>query len=513
MGCCNSNLHKSNHIEILVEERLIEAAEKQLFFTNKKVEDLLSSIEAIDFSLDHSNFPTLCNHFHIQSSSPSGVFLHNLIQQKLLTVRVLRHLSIILSGLKSFDKFSLIFSLDKKVFLNTIQEILRLSIEVIPNNLENLEKSALAYVESLKPVAEEYIKELRRLSIEEIKDKIHELDINSKDLRIKMYFDLQNLKRTELLDSKLVNLGHQYSEMVYEKSVKDKICEEKNYEGIEEGKVDVGEFLDEKNGEETGKNEEFEEKIEENAENLEEKVEEIEENDKKSDENDKKIEVNYEKIEENYEKIEGLENNSDKTKENHKETEESHQKEPKIPTDSDSSYIKKIPESPDHLSLTEDSLIMPISDQSQEKIQIPIEENLLEDPKSEETDLNDPVPIPVSTNSPKKEENKVESKIPIRKSSGLAAKLKATQALIRSSTLGEKDSNEIKIGLSNSHKNIAFDKIKKGIKTGYSKEEFSVSSPILVDPDLAESSLLRSAQGKINSPSKNSKIGFIRGKK
>lgn len=480
MGCCNSNLRKTNHIDIPVEERMIEASERSLLFNNKKVEDLLGLIESISFNLDFANFQSLCSHFGVQPLSSSGVFFRNLIQNKLLSTRMLRHLAIILSGLKSIDKVPLIFSLDKKIFLNSIQDLLFLAIEVVPNNLEGLEKSALLYAGSLKPVVEEYLKELRRLSIEDIKEKVEELEISSKDLRIKMYFDLQNLRASSSLDAKFE--GFQ------------KINEES------EVKVEKKEDFIEENIEKTENKAENFQEVEEKGENFEEKSE--------------NFEVIKEKSEEIEEKVEKIEETS--------KTEN--------PKDSESSYIEKIPESSENLSLGDDSFIIPITLSSHEKLQ-----DLLEDPKPEDL-LVDPTPevYPPSENpsdkyleeqkhsenpqkiltNPESEEKKIESKIPVRKSSGLAAKLKATQAFIRSSTLGSNEvvSGDIKIGLSSSQKNITFDKIKKGFKT---HEEVSFNSAISLEPSLSESSLLRSVQGqtKLNSPHRDSKIGSIKGRK
>jgi hypothetical protein len=107
------------------------------------------------------------------------------------------------------------------------------------------------------------------------------------------------------------------------------------------------------------------------------------------------------------------------------------------------------------------------------------------------------------------------SKIPMRMSSGLASKLKATQAFIRSNTLGKEKSSNINIGYSSSYKQLGLAKMK------LSGEAVSAHSAIPLESSLSESSLLRSSfrsrveEGKNEkeTPHKESKIGVSRLKK
>lgn len=192
MGCCGSNTSKLSYPEILPEERTIEAQEKLLVFSQRKLVDLLYLIEKIDYKLDIYHFSHLCYHFKVQPSSPTEYFLSNLIKKGLLDSHLLRNISILLSEADSNTKVSLIFSHDKKIFINNIKNLLMTAIEVIPNNIENVESCVIKYSQNLRMVAEKYINELHRINIVDIMAQVENNNISSKDLRIKMHYDMKN---------------------------------------------------------------------------------------------------------------------------------------------------------------------------------------------------------------------------------------------------------------------------------------------------------------------------------
>jgi hypothetical protein len=97
-----------------------------------------------------------------------------------------------LCEVSSIPKIELFESTDKKVFIGNIEKLLNTSIDVIPKHLPGIDGAALGYTESLKTVAKNYVQELRKLSIREIKEKIKQIQITSKEIRVKMFYDLKS---------------------------------------------------------------------------------------------------------------------------------------------------------------------------------------------------------------------------------------------------------------------------------------------------------------------------------
>lgn len=524
MGCNNSNLRRPSTTNITAEERILQSHERNLFFSNKKLEDLLSSIESISFPLDQSNFPALCEVFKIPPSSPSGHFFHNLLEKKQLTSRVLRHLTILLSESRKLDKMSLISSLDKKSFLSIISDLLHLSIEVIPQNIENIDRSVIIYTQSLKPIADDYMNELKKLSVEEIESRIQQLLIFSRELRYKMYVDLLHSKMTDGFDSKLDTFHVNSDEKLkvdaelddfHEKIEEEVKVIEKNQELETEIKVEV--VLEDLLTADSNKVHEKELKSED-----------------KDDENESSESISSEAAQEVVE-VEVEEKSQSENNEFIKVAEEVDEKKAEVED--------KIPEVSEEANLVDESLLLPLNDSD---IKTTLSSDLiLEDPKPEpepveegkaegkvvdEFDtklLGDPKPETVEEHFPeemksedsslnKSNDSETKSKIPMRMSSGLASKLKLVQPFIRSSTMGkEPGPSNINIALSSSHKVLTFSKSK------LSGDAVSAHSAIPLESSLSESSLLRSSlkpkseeeKPQLKQEAVQSKIGVLKGKK
>ena len=521
MGCNNSNLRRPSTTNITAEERILQSHERNLCFSNRKLEDLLSLIESISFPLDQSNFSALCEVFKIPPSSPSSHFFHNLLEKKQLTSRVLRHLTILLSESRKIDKMSLISSLDKKSFLSIISDLLHLSIEVIPQNIENIDRSVLIYTQSLKPIADDYMNELKKLSVEEIQLRIQQLLIFSRELRYKMYVDLLHSKMTEGFDSKL-DTFHAHSDEKFQVGAEVNDFHEKIEEEVK---------VVEKNHEiETEIKDErvLEDLLTADSNKLHEK--EVKNEDKNDDDNDSSESISSEAVQEVVEEKSESENT-----EFIKVTDEIDNKEVEVED--------KIPDLSEEGNLVDESLLLPLND-SEIKTTLSLD-LILEDPKPEpelvdelkaeakvdhEFDTNllcDLKPVTVEAHLQeemktddsslnKSNDSETKSKIPMRMSSGLASKLKLVQPFMRSSTMGkEPGPSNINIALSSSQKVMTFTKSK------LSGDTISAHAAIPLESSLSESSLLRSSlkskpeEDKRESKQEviQSKIGVLKNKK
>ncbi|OMJ73486.1 hypothetical protein SteCoe_27819 [Stentor coeruleus] len=193
MGCCTSNIRNLGNSELPVEEREIQLAEKKLMFSHKKLDELMMQTHKIDFNFDILHLSNLCDLYKVLPNSPTGKFFENLLRKKCLDNVQLRYLFILLCEITDVPKKTYVLSDDKRSCLAAVQELLNTALEVIPNNLEGLGPGVFKYITSLKAVADAYITELSKLSLNEIKRKICESEISAKELRIKMFFGLKNL--------------------------------------------------------------------------------------------------------------------------------------------------------------------------------------------------------------------------------------------------------------------------------------------------------------------------------
>ena len=203
MGCCSSNLRTFEHSEITYEERIIQFFEQSLIFSQRKLDDLLSMIEEIDFCLDTKHLSQLFIVMKISETSATANFLQNLARNNQLSISILQNLSILLTTVHRIPKISLFFSEDKEQCIRNIKEILTIAIDLIPTNTENHENAILAYVNDLKTAADEYIKEINSYSIEKIREMVEGMQINSKDIRSKMYQDIKMKKHDGNFEEKL----------------------------------------------------------------------------------------------------------------------------------------------------------------------------------------------------------------------------------------------------------------------------------------------------------------------
>lgn len=202
MGCCNSNIRQTRYTEVVVEERIIQTAERQLFFSSRPLTDLVSTIESLS-NEDLLNLETLCDSFNIQLNSPSGAFLTNMSKKNYLSRGLLKNISILLSQADNHKKLELVLSRSHSYLIETVQDLLNISIDIIPQLLDGLEKSALLYAESLGPTAKQYVQYLEGLSVEQIKKQLEIMSVSSKDIRVKLYLDLESSRGNSVLDSKL----------------------------------------------------------------------------------------------------------------------------------------------------------------------------------------------------------------------------------------------------------------------------------------------------------------------
>ena len=204
MGCCNSNIRKQNHSDILIEERLIQGAERQLFFSSRQFTDILKLIETMH-QISENDISSICDTFGVSLSSPSGSFLQSLSSKGHLSLGMLRSLAILLCPNDSKNKTNQVMSYSKNNLIDSIKDLITISIDIIPSNLENLEKFALIYTKNLKLISHEYVKELDSLTLEQIQELLKDFVISSNDIRIKMFSQIKNSNLIDGFADKLDN--------------------------------------------------------------------------------------------------------------------------------------------------------------------------------------------------------------------------------------------------------------------------------------------------------------------
>ena len=204
MGCCNSNIRKQNYSDILVEERVIQGGERQLFFSSSQFTEILKLTETLHHT-PSDDISLICDTFGVSQSSPSGAFLQNLSSKGQLSVRMLRSLAVLLCPNDSKNKTTQVMSYSKDNLIDSIKDLIAISIDIIPNNLENLEKSALLYANSLKVISHEYVRELDSMTFTQIQEILKDFVISSKDIRIKMFNEMKNSNLGDSFADKLDN--------------------------------------------------------------------------------------------------------------------------------------------------------------------------------------------------------------------------------------------------------------------------------------------------------------------
>lgn len=218
MGCSNSNVRKVNHPDIPVEERIIQAGERLLYFNKVKIETTLDLIETISFPIETSHLESLYDLFKVKPESPTGVFLRNTVNKKLISTKQLRYLAILLSECPSESKLPLILCSDKNLFISCVSELFHLAIEVIPTHMENIESSVGMYIDQIRHVGDKFIQQLNLMTLDEIKQKIMETEISSREIRIKMFELNKQDMFNDSLDVKLAKVNLKYEEKVQEES-------------------------------------------------------------------------------------------------------------------------------------------------------------------------------------------------------------------------------------------------------------------------------------------------------
>ena len=200
MGCTNSNIGKVTHNDVQTEERNIRAAESLLVFSKKNIEENLKALHSVCFELDNENLQLLCDTLNISEKSSTGLFLASLLSCKRTSVELLRLIMVLVSEMEDNDKLKIIDSDDREKFLDTVNQLVYLSFEVIPQNLNNVDTSSLLYADSLKLSAREYISNLSRLSLPELKKSLSENGISSKEIRYKLLSESKKMLISEKLD-------------------------------------------------------------------------------------------------------------------------------------------------------------------------------------------------------------------------------------------------------------------------------------------------------------------------
>ena len=204
MGCCTSSLKTSGYIETPFEEKMIQQNEQLLMFHQKKLEDLLVSFDGLDFPLDSSHLSELFHVLQVPSSGNTAVFIEKIVEKGLMSIHLLRNISILVCSDYSVSKVLLFASEDKAVFLQNIQDLIMTAVEIIPKNLGNADESVLAYANRLKVRAEDYFEEMKKLTVKEIMEKLKELEITSFNLRLMLnnciLSNHETSKNTEKID-------------------------------------------------------------------------------------------------------------------------------------------------------------------------------------------------------------------------------------------------------------------------------------------------------------------------
>lgn len=202
MGCCNSNIRQPRYTDIPVEERMIQTGERQLFFNSRSLTDLQSTIESLSND-DLTSLESICTAFKVQTNSSSGLFLANLQKNNYLNKSLLNSVSILLSQGDDKKKLSLVYSRSHSFLIETINDLINIAIDIIPKHLDGLEMSALLYAKSLAPIAKQFVSFLSELNVNEIQRQLEIISVSSKEIRMKMFVELENSKGNSILDAKL----------------------------------------------------------------------------------------------------------------------------------------------------------------------------------------------------------------------------------------------------------------------------------------------------------------------
>lgn len=200
MGCTNSNIGKVTHNDVQPEERNIRAAESLLVFSRKNIEENLNALNSVCFELDNEHVQLLCDTFKISEKSSTGLFLVSLLSGKRTSVELLRLIMVLVSEMEDKDKLKIIDSDDREKFLDTVRQLVYLSFEIIPQNLNNVDTSSLLYADSLKLSAREFISTLSHLSLPELKKVLSEIGISSKEIRYKLLSESKKMLISQKLD-------------------------------------------------------------------------------------------------------------------------------------------------------------------------------------------------------------------------------------------------------------------------------------------------------------------------
>ena len=187
-NCCFAEIKKPEVFEMPLEEETIQSAESKLAFSHQTLNDLLFSIDRIDFSLDINHLDCLCDTLITSYPGPTARFLHRLASQSYLILQVLKMIAILLCKPGGFiSKSSILYSNKRETYLTNIKYLYEIAICIIPQNLEVHDISVSKYIEKMKRVSENHLKQYDNLTVQEIKYKMDTMEISSKDIRLCLY--------------------------------------------------------------------------------------------------------------------------------------------------------------------------------------------------------------------------------------------------------------------------------------------------------------------------------------
>lgn len=446
MGCTNSNVRKLNHPEIPVEERIIQAAERLLIFNKVKLEVILGQIDSISYPIESSNLQALYETFKIAPDSPTGTFLKNTVAKKMIGTKQLRYLAILLSENTPESKLPLILCTDKTLFIASISELFHLAIEVIPKNLQSVDSSICMYIDQIQPISHIFISQLSSLSLEEIKEKLKETEISSREIRIKMLVLSKQTEFKDNLDSKFAKFSEKFDDKVQVYSDSEESVQSKNFK--------------------------------ENSESL-----------------GQKSSVNQEFLKTDLEDKPSLESETRKINQTDETNLELKSFLDKIPDRQENEHFVDFNLSDDSIGKTFDEVSLASPLKPDHIMELDAQEPK-EEPIRAEEKKRSVVDLYIerarnSLNSEKSPESQPNSKIPVKRNSQILTKLKVAEAFAQPSKVTIPQASHI-LGL----KQSALHRTK-------------INEPVELDPSLSESSILRSKTQKILEPTpikKDSKI-------
>jgi hypothetical protein len=115
---------------------------------------------------------------------------------------MLKLITILVCEAEGSVKLPLITSNDKELFLSTITDLVRISFEVIPQNLQNVDTSSLLYADGLKNAAQDFLDQLKHLELSKIKKTIEETEVSSKEIRYKLMLESKKSDYLKKIDLK-----------------------------------------------------------------------------------------------------------------------------------------------------------------------------------------------------------------------------------------------------------------------------------------------------------------------